>query len=247
LTYAFVAVVHANDSFHLDLVSGIMMGLSDDLNHGMLYPDIQSGERFGGVRYMPLQIFLHAGLAHLTGEYLLAGKLLTYILTFASCFLVVLLARRLGAPWPVGLLLAALVVTSHVGFFACTTIRTDLLSVVLQLGALLVAWGEPSARKAAGAALLCGLAVLAKLTAVWAGAASALVWLVRDWRRGLLFCGYSRLFVAAGLGLVYGLSNGRILDNFTGITAAGITGLGAILKAPLRLVLIMSRGGSVLN
>src|SRR5262245_31852773 len=85
LTYAFVAVVHANDRFRLDLVSGIMMGLSDDLNHGMLYPDIQSGERFGGVRYMPLQIFLHAGLAHLTGEYLFAGKLLTYTLTVALC------------------------------------------------------------------------------------------------------------------------------------------------------------------
>src|SRR4051794_38258085 len=77
-SYAVLAVAHARDRFQVNFVSSVYAGLAAELNTGRLYPDVYDGSHYTGTRYMPGHFVLHAGLARLTGEYLLSGKLLTY-------------------------------------------------------------------------------------------------------------------------------------------------------------------------
>src|SRR4051812_16100421 len=50
---------------------------------GSHYPPLHEGGSFGGTRYMPLQFVAHAGLARLTGEYLVSAKLFAYATAIA--------------------------------------------------------------------------------------------------------------------------------------------------------------------
>src|SRR5947209_7532536 len=70
LSYAVLALVHRNDRFQINFVSGVYATLAADLNAGTFYRELYDGEHFGGTRYMPLSFVPHAGVARLTGEYL---------------------------------------------------------------------------------------------------------------------------------------------------------------------------------
>ncbi len=129
-SYALVAFVHRSDRFQVNFISGIYTTLAARLNDGMLYPDLYDGEHFGGTRYMPLPFVLQAGLARLTTDYLIAGKLLAYSLTGILCIELFLILRRIGCGRCAALALIGLVLTSAAGFLAGTTIRGDLLPVV---------------------------------------------------------------------------------------------------------------------
>src|SRR5919109_1478572 len=48
---------------------GVWMALAQHLNTQGLYPELYDGHAYGGSRYMPLPIVLHAALARVTGEY----------------------------------------------------------------------------------------------------------------------------------------------------------------------------------
>ena len=193
---------------------------------------------------MPLPFLLHAAAAAATGEYLISGKALALGLTVALWLLVVEAARRLGSPWPLTLALAGVVLASGSGFLAGTTIRGDLLPVVLQLSALAVAARFPTASGAVLAGLLCTLALLAKITAGWAAVALLLHWLIHDRRAAACFVVTGLVSLAAGLALLHVVSNGRMLDNFTTLSAAGLDGARAVARGPFRLVLFMGKGGS---
>ena len=95
-SWGIIAIAHLHDRFQIGVVSSICVTLAHRLNDGIFYPDLFDGVHYGGTRYMPLSFLLHAGLARITGEYLVAGKLLNYGL--AMCLGVELYAilRGLG-------------------------------------------------------------------------------------------------------------------------------------------------------
>jgi hypothetical protein len=245
---AALAVCHLHTSFNLETGSGVQMGLAVHLNAGRFYPAVYDGEHYGGTRYMPLYFVLHAGLARLTGEYVLSGKLLALLLAVLLVSGLVALLRRVGCGRAPALALAGLVVGSGTGFFACTTIRSDLLAVVCQLGALLAAWGRPSYRRVALAGLLCALAFFSKLTALWAAPAIGLAFLLaRDWRRALTFAGAWLGALAGGLALLHVATAGRMLENFTALSASGLSSIYALARGPYRLFWFLPRGGPLLQ
>jgi hypothetical protein len=245
LSYAVVAVAHRNDRYQVNFVSGVYAALAAHLNEGTFYPELYDGEHFGGTRYMPLPFVLHAGVARLTGEYLLSGKLLAYALTAVLCLQLFVILRRLGCGPGAALALASLVLANEPGFLAATTIRGDLLPVVLQLGAVMVACANPSLRRAALAGVLCALAVLSKQSAGWAFLALLCYYLPRRRR-------HAAVFVAAWLGALVPalaacqvLSGGRMLDNLTAFSGSGVGGPQSLL-APLLLLWRVGRGGVLL-
>src|ERR1700722_17610852 len=81
LSYTVLAIAHIGDRYQLNFCSSIYASLAAYLNSGLFYPELYDGSHYGGTRYMPLEFAIHAGLARLTGEYLVSGKALTYTLT----------------------------------------------------------------------------------------------------------------------------------------------------------------------
>jgi hypothetical protein len=244
-SYALLAWAHARDRYAVSFTSGVYAGLAMHLNHGTFYPEPFDGSRYAGTRYMPLHFVLHAGPARLTGEYLVSGKLLTYALTltlFAQLFCVL---RRLGCAPPAALALLSLVVLSEPGLLACTTIRGDLLPVVLQLAALQIAAGGATWRRAVLAALLCTLALLTKLNAGWGVLAVGWFYLGRQRRAALTFGLAWAALTAGAVWLLDWCSDGRMLGNMRALSSSGL-GSAAALLAPVLFLYRLTRAGAVL-
>ena len=235
-----ISAVHIDDRYRISHVSGAWMALARYAGDGTLYPPLYDGERFGGTRFMPLQFALHGGLAQATGEYLVSGKLLALAVAVALLGLTFLVLRRLGAPVWLAFALVALIVPTHTGLTAMTSIRGDALPLVLQLGALLVIERWAGRRAAVGAGLLCTFALLAKISALWAPAA-IVVWLaLRDRRRLAPFLAAFVPATVVALGLLELVSGGRFSDNVFGLATSALedpTGTaGAVTTKPLTLI-----------
>jgi hypothetical protein len=240
-SYAVVAAAHWNDRFQVNFISGIYTALAARFNDGTLYPALFDGEHYGGTRYMPLPFVLQAGLARVTGDYLLAGKLLAYLLTAVLGLELFVILRRIGCGRCPSLALISLTLTSTAGFFAATTIRGDLLPVVLQLAAVLVGTGAPTSRRAASAGVLCTLAVLAKLTAGWAPLALAWFYFRRDRRVCVAFLGVWLGSLLASLVALHFATSGRMLANFTALSTAGLGWSSFYFRAPGSILLKASQ------
>jgi hypothetical protein len=242
-SYALLALTHRADRYQANWVSGTYAALALRCNQGELYPALDDGQHYGGTRYMPLPFLLHAGLARLTGEYLASGKLLTYglaVLLFGQLFLIL---RGLGCGPGASLALVSIVPASDPGFLACTTIRGDLLPVVLQLAALMVARGRKTSGAAVAAGLFCALALLSKLTAAWA----PLAILCAYWSRRRLLAVFLATWLgtlALALGALHAASAGRMLDNFAALSVAGV-GVRGLLLAPVVFLFRLGRAGVV--
>jgi hypothetical protein len=153
--------------------------------------------------------------------------------------------RGLKCSLPVALGLVSVVVLNELGLAACTTIRGDLLAVVLQLAALQVAFGGTTWRRAVVAALLCTLALLTKLNAGWAGLALLGYYFVR--RRPLTFV-FGLAWVASAAGsilLLDLLAGGRMLANLRALSAPGLLSV-ALLVAPLMFLHKVGQAGLLL-
>jgi len=234
-SYGLLAAAHARDRFQVNFVSAVYAELAAELNAGRFYPDVYDGSHYAGTRYMPGHFVLHAGLARLTGEYLLSGKLIAYAATLPLLVQLFVILRRVGCRRTVAFALLGLVVTSTPGFLAITTIRGDLLPVVLQLAALLLVADTRAPRRAAFAGLCCTLAVLTKLSAVWAPAAIAAWYLVRDRRCCLVFVACWLGTLAAAVGVLHLATSGRMLENFRAVSSSEVGVRGVLLAAPLLL------------
>jgi len=246
VSWLFVAAVHIDDRYLVNQVSGAWMGLARYVNEGILYPPLFDGERYGGTRHMPGQFALYAVVAKaMGGNYLLAGKVLSYTIGLALiALLVVILRRDLKIPiWLVAALVAA-VVTTPVGQLATISIRGHALPVILQLVALRIVAHRVDRRAAIAAGLLCALAVMTKTTAVW-GAVAALVWL---WGRRRAS---AAAFAAAGttaflvaVAVIEFASRGRFSENLLGLSGAafdeGVAAL--VLGAPKKLLALSETG-----
>ena len=247
LSYAIVAAAHWNDRYQINMVSGMCVALAQRLNDGVFYPALFDGEHYGGTRYMPLPFVLHAGLARATGEYLVSGKTLTYLLSSLLFAQLYVLLRGLKCGRGSALALTALVPLTPAGFLACTTIRGDLLPVVLQLAALGLALRKHRPRNTVAAGLLCALAVFAKVTAVWAGAAILVAHLVAGRRRG------GALFLSTWIGTLAALlylcnlaSSGRMLASFAALAVPG-SDAHSLAKAPFIFLAQVANAGLALG
>lgn len=83
LAFVLLAVLHLRDTYHLNHVAGARMALAAYADDGVLYPPLFDDGVFGGTRYAPLGIGLHALAAQVTGEHLVSGKAVSLLLALA--------------------------------------------------------------------------------------------------------------------------------------------------------------------
>ncbi len=235
-----LGVVHLGDRYGVTGTSSVWMGLAQYARDGTLFPPLYDGEHFAGTRYMPLAILLHAGLATLTGEYLVAAKLLGLASGLALIAGVVVAVRRIGASMPVALAVAGVIVASPVGMIATLGMRPETIPTILQLAAVGVTLGRWRRATPYLAGILCALALLAKLTAVWAPIAIC-IWLVihRPRRDAALFVGATALSAVVLLAVVAVWSGGRIWTNLLELASAGLSPID-VITVPTRLLAHLS-------
>jgi hypothetical protein len=224
VSWFLIALAHIDDSYGVDHVSGAWIALARYVNEGTLYPPLFNGHVFGGTRYMPLEFVTHAGLARVTGEYLVSGKLLAYASDVGMYVLLFVITRRISGSKVLAIGLVAAVLSTNTGLFGSTAIGGDTLPVALQLGAIYAVTRRSPAGSAWAsllAGLLCALAFFTKLTAVWA-ALALVAWLaVRDRRRLAAFA-ISLVGSGAVLFAAFELaSDGRMSHNLVALASAG--------------------------
>jgi hypothetical protein len=139
LSWIVLVAAHAGDWYHVDHVAGVRMALASSAADGQLYPPLHADGVFGGSRYMPLSIVLHAGLSQVTGDLVLSGKVLGAASMASLVALVWWLLRRFGCPRALAAALGAAVLVGEPGLGATFGMRADALPAALQLGAVGIA------------------------------------------------------------------------------------------------------------
>jgi hypothetical protein len=185
---------------------------------------------------MPLPVLLHAAQSVVTNDYLLSGKLIAYTGTALLLTIMVVLMRSLGCPTSLALLLAAALLTTRVGLQAATTVEGDSLAVAFQLLAVALVATRKGRAAAALAGLFCALAVLSKLSAVWAPVA-LFIWLARR-DRGRLppFAAVFGLTMIVAVTALMIATHGRVVEDLRLLTFAGVGGPDAFARAPVRVL-----------
>jgi hypothetical protein len=233
-SFAFVAIAHLSDRAFITFQAGSRMGLAMYAREGVLYPPFFDGGFYGGTRMMPIPILLHAGLSFVTGEFLVSGKLLTFLSYLALLGVAFGAMRSLGCSAARSAVLLVAVTVSAVGIWTSLTISYDPLPVALQLVALgLVARGRGRVAVVI-AGLLCALALFSKLSAIW-GVCAIGWWLWGRNRRALAsFLGV--YLAASGLGflLVQLASGGRFWENVYAFSSSAV-GEDGINRIPSQL------------
>jgi len=242
LSYLLLATAHIADLYQINFCSSIYASLAAYLNGGMFYPELYDGAHYGGTRYMPLEFVLHAGLARLTGEYLISGKILAYSLAVALGCQLWFILRAFDCPRSVSLAAVSFLLLTECGYLACTTIRGDLLPVVFQIAALFLLHREVNAGRSALAGLLCTLAVLAKFSALWGPLAIMAYLLVRHRRQLAPFLAVLIASLGVALLCCHVFSAGRMYANFASLSLAGLSPTDALL-APLVMLWKLGRTG----
>jgi hypothetical protein len=233
-SFAFVAIAHLSDRAFITYQAGSRMGLALYAREGILYPPFFDGGFYGGTRMMPIPILLHAGLSFVTGDFLVSGKLLTFLSYLALVWVAFGAMRSLGCSAARSAVLLVAVTVSAVGIWTSLTVSYDPLPVALQLVALgLVARGRGRVAILI-AGLLCALALFSKLSAIW-GVCAIGVWLWGRNRRSLAsFIGV--YLAASGLGflLVQLASGGRFWQNVYAFSSSAV-GEDGINRIPSQL------------
>ena len=232
---------HIDDGYGIDHVSGTWIALARYVDEGTLYPPLYDGDAFGGTRFMPVPILAQAGAALLSGEYLVSAKVLSAVLSLALTVVTFLLLRR-RCPLPVALALSSTLLVTGTGLVAATSVRNDTLPLLLQLVSVTLVASSASRTRVIAAGLLCGVALLCKLSAVWGPVAIA-CYLARRDRRGL------PVFVVAIVGALLFevvafqvVSGGRFADNILELSATGSERFGSFDDASDRVRLILREG-----
>jgi hypothetical protein len=234
-----LAAAHVDDRYKLDHVSGARIALAQYVNEGTLYPELDDRRFYGGTRFMPLPVLLHAAAAKLTGEYLVSGKLLGYGAMVGLLALTYALLRRLRCPLPIAVALVATILATRTGLAAAMDLRADVLPLLLQVVAVAVVARTRGLIATVGAAALAVLALFCKLNAVWALLAIGVWLLATDRRRLAWFAAAYGAFATVLLLLFIAASDGRILENVFGLSTAGVQGVGSVVRAPYFLVQLL--------
>jgi hypothetical protein len=248
LSYLLIALAHLGDKHEINFVSGVWIALAWQVNQGTIYPPVYDGQHYAGVRYMPLYFLCHAGLARLTGDYIISGKVLSLLSSVACLALIYIILRRAGCDLPAALAWTSLAVASSPMLFAGTTIRGDLLAVVWQIAACMaISLTAGSPRGAAWAALFCILAIITKITAGWALLAIGCYCLKTRWRSCIVFLAVFSVLLLAAIYVLQVASAGNMLANLLITTEPLKTRLLLLLKSPFRILFFVSRDTALLQ
>lgn len=240
VAWLFLAFAHLHDRFNVNAVSGTLLALADRAREGVLYPPLFDGQSYGGTRTMPLPILLYSFAISVGGDFLAPAKVVDLLASAALVVLLVAVLRRLGAPMAISLGLAATVVSSQVFLLVATGIRPESLPTALQLGAVALVAFVPRGGATVLAAVLCALAVVSKVSALWAPVAIVL-WLLLYHRERLLL--FAIALAASGIVVLATFtvaSDGRMLTNLLGLGGAGLSVTG-VVKAPLKGVELLAQ------
>ena len=237
--WLFLAVVHVDDRYRLDHVSGARMALARYVDSGTLYPELYDGRVYGGTRFMPLPIVLHGLTARITGEYVVSGKLLTFAVTVALIATVYMMLRRVGSATPIAVASSVVFLTTDTGLSAALNVRADGLPLLLQLLAVSIVLRSERSAATLSAAGSAALAFVCKLSAVWAPLA-IVAWLtMRSRRRAGVFALAFVCFAGALVLAFAAMSDGRIFENVFGLSMAGVDGARSVVVAPYRLLQLL--------
>ena len=210
----------------VNFVSGTWIALGVDLRNGVLYRPLIGEAGFGGTRYFPLWIILHAGLMRLGLSPLAAGHLISVVAALAWIAGAYRLMQELSFPPALARALSLLTLCTSAGVLALTTVRGDLLPAALNLwGMVYSVRAFRGGRHAAAIAIASGffsLAIFAKVSAAFGvlamAAALALNGLPK--RAGALAAGAlgsaTILFLAANAA-----SAGRMIETMRACATAG--------------------------
>ena len=238
-----LAASHVDDGYRINHVAGAWLALTKYADDGVLYPplfDEQTG-RYGGTRFMPGRIGLNLAASKLTGEYLTSAKVVSLAAAIALFITMVVVLRRRSCPMLSALAFAMIPFMTDPGHWAFASTRGDTLPVVFQLIAIMFLFGR-SVRTphVLFAALFSTLAVLFKLSALWAGGAIGLWLLVKDRRQFALFCAGSIALQALMWGALYALSDGRVIENLLNLAASEVSASGLAVYSPVRMIRILA-------
>jgi hypothetical protein len=207
---AVVAIAHIEDD---NGAIGPWTALAQYVNSGTFYPPLYHDGYYGGTRYMPLQMALYAVGGRISGEYLVSGKVIAFLIAVALVALVFRILTRLGCPRVLALALVSAILVTRQGLLSTTNIAGDTLPVVLQLGGVSLVAREVSRRRTVAAAALCALGFLSKLNAVWGFAAILLCLALHHPRKVPVFVAAFVGFVGTALAILHLVTAGRMLDS----------------------------------
>ncbi len=243
LTCARVAVVIPRHG-GLNHVSAVWISMARDTAEGAFYRPLTTGERFGGTRYMPLHIVLHAGLIRAGLDPFTAG----YLIAVSSLVVLVIgvyaLLRQLGAARWVALACGVLTLATQSAQLAAVIIRADLLPAALTVWGLaltaLMARRPPRALFILLPAAFFTLAWSAKVTTVFGPAAACLILLIARRRKeafalgAVTTAGFLLVIVATEIA-----SGNRFLLNMRACARSGTT-LVDFARAPIVMLRIVA-------
>ena len=191
------------------------------MNLGHVFPPFREGDYYGATRYMPLPVAMHAAIAHLTGGYLVAGKILGAsigALLLAVTFGVV---SQAGLPRIHAVGLAACIAVTDVAITSFTGLAADTVPLLLQLMALILIANRRNEIHVGIAGLFCALAVLAKVAAVWGGLTIVVWLLVHERKRLRTFLPTWLGGAALGLLAINLVSGGSLIDTMEPLLFSG--------------------------
>ena len=218
--------------------SGTWAGLAIDLANGEFYRPLVSDDGFGGTRYFPLHVVLHASAIKLGLGPIVAGHLISLGSLIAILVAAYLLLRRMGVQRSLSVCACTLTLGLYSQQLALIEVRGDLLPAALNLWGLAVF--VSNRRKLGLTAALFTLAFLAKMTTVFGAVAVALSLLFAGQRKAALrFVGWMALGCTAGLLAVHVASGGRALQAITAVASGGASWVQILWRAPLLMLKIV--------
>jgi hypothetical protein len=224
----------------LNFVSGTWLSLGVDLRDGVFYRPLIGDAGFGGTRYFPLWIVLHAGLMRLGLSPLSAGYLISMVSAVAWIAGAYRLMQALRFPPALARALSILTLCTSAGILALTTVRGDLLPAALNLWGIVysVRAFDPGRRAAtiAVAAAFFSLAIVAKPSAVFGVLGVAAAFALNGRRKSAGILTAATLGSAAVLLLAANAaSNGRMIETMRACATGGAV-LWNYVHAPLAFV-----------
>jgi hypothetical protein len=239
------ALTHLRDLSRVNHVAGEWMALAQALRDRDFYPPLEQGGYYGGTRYVPVFFLLISGLVKVTGSYLVAAKLASFLSVAGLLGAVVAATRQVTGRTADGILLAAAVLAFPEGWRALLSPHADALAAALSVAGVAVCARErPGNVRLACAALLFALAMGTKFSSVAGPAAACVTVFHRDRRAGLLLATLTAALTVAGLVTINSLSDGRFLENARALASGGMSAE-SLPVGPIRLAHALKYSSSI--
>jgi hypothetical protein len=223
---------------HVDPTAGVWTAAALDARDGILYRPIESEIGYGGSRYAPLHIVLHAALIRLGMGPVAAGYLLDLIGVLGVIGGVYALLRQLEVATLPAAAFAGFVLAAYCYSTTAAGLKGDLLPAGLNLwglAAVAATQRHKFSLMLLAAAICFVLAMATKLTSIF-GIAAAALWLIsrKDWPRAVLLGAVWLVGIAVAALATQWASDGRAYAIFK-LCAAGGGGLTQLLHGPHRM------------